>query len=125
MRAEQNKNMLYHCLVDSLFKVAKAKVSIRNSQYKVNRITVGNLLLKFIIREIHIDTNASMASIRTQLRSLDAYIGTIGCNITKFNAYIKLLLAGLSARGETSHDMLTNLFQGCKAESDSVFFQLQ
>ena len=49
-----------------------------------------------------------------QLSSLDSYIGTIGCNITKFNTHVKLLLAGLSARGETSNDLFTNLFKGTK-----------
>ena len=61
-------------------------------------------------------------SIRTQLISPDAYIGTIGCAITQFKANVKLLLAGLSARGETINYLFTNIFKGYKALSDSVFF---
>ena len=78
-----------------------------NIQYKVNVLPSGNLLLKLIIWEIHLDTNATTTSIRTQLSSLDAYIGTIWCDITKFNAHVNFLLAGLSERGETSNGIIT------------------
>ena len=50
-----------------------------------------------------------------------AYIGTIGCGITKFNTHVKLLLAGLSICGEISNDLLTKLFKGYNAASYSVF----
>ena len=110
MRAAQDTNMLYRCLINLLSKVWKAKVSVWNSQYKVNRIPSGNLLLKFIIREIHINTNATMPYIRTQLSSLDVDIGTIGSDISKFNTHVKLLLEGISEIGETSNYLLTNLF---------------
>ena len=109
--------------MNSLSKVGKAKVSLCITKYKINGITLGNILPKVIIREIHLDNQAKTTSIRPQLSSLDAYIGTIGCNITKFNAHVKLLLARLSARGETSNDMLTNLLKGCKSVSNSVFFK--
>ena len=58
-RSAQDTNMLYHCLMNSLSEVGKSKVSMWNSQYKVNRIPLINLLLKVVIREIHIDTNAN------------------------------------------------------------------
>ena len=106
-----------------LSKVGKDKVSVWNSQYKVNIIPLGNLLLKVIIREIHLDTNRTTTSIRTKLSALDAYISIIGCNITKFNTHVKLVLAGLSARGETSIDLLTNVFKRYKSVSYSVFIK--
>ena len=83
--------------MNSVSKVWKAKVSVWKSQYKVNGIPSGNLLLKVIILESHFYTNATTTTIRTQLISLEAYIGTIGCAITSFNVHVKLLLAGLSA----------------------------
>ena len=113
--------MVYHCLMNSLSKVGKVKVSVWNSQYKVNGLPSGNLVLKVIIREIHLDTNAKTTSIITQLISMDAYIGTIGCDITKFNTHVKFLLAGVSSRGETSNYLLTKLFKGYNAASYSVF----
>ena len=43
---------------------------------------------------------------------------TIGRDITKFNAYVKLQVDTLAARGETTTDLLTNLFKGYLAASD-------
>ena len=102
--------MLYYYLMNYISKVRKSKVSVWNSQYKVKGLPSGNILLEVIIQEIHLDTNVTTTSIRTQLSSLDAYIITIGCDITKFNGHVKILLTGFSAGEETSNDTLTNLF---------------
>ena len=56
-----------------------------------------------------------------QLSSLNTYINTIGCDITKFNAYVQNLLEGLASRGETTNDLLSNLFKGYLAASDHTF----
>ena len=69
LRSAQDKNMLYHFLMNSVSKVGKAKASKWNIQYIVNGIPSVNILLKVIIRGIHLDTNAKTTSIRTQLRS--------------------------------------------------------
>jgi hypothetical protein len=66
-----------------------------------------------IIHESHLDTNTTTATIRTKLSSLDSYLPAIGSNITKFNGYVRLLIDSLVAsRGETTQDLLTNLFKG-------------
>ena len=49
-RAEQDKNMLYPFLMNSLSKVGKTKFSVQNSQYKVNGLPSGKIFLKFVIR---------------------------------------------------------------------------
>lgn len=59
--------------------------------------------------------------IRNQLSPLESYIVTVGYDITKFNRHIQLMLDGLSARGETTNDLLTNLFKGYNACSDHIF----
>ena len=59
--------------------------------------------------------------IRNQLSSLEQFITTIGCDIIKFNAHVQLLLEGLASRGETTHDLLSNLFKGYAAASDTTF----
>ena len=120
-RAAQDTDMLYHCLMSSLSKVGRTKVMIWEKQYKINDRASGNLLLKVIIRESHLDGNATTTVIRTKLSSLDTFINTIGCDITKFNAHIQLLLEGLSARGETTNNLLINLFKGYKAATDNTF----
>ena len=78
-------------------------------------------MLKIIIRESHLDTNATTTTIRNKLSSLDVHIPTIGYDITKFNGYVKMLIDSLHARGEVTHDLLPNLFKGYKAVSDKKF----
>lgn len=74
---------------------------------------IWELLLKIIVRESHLDTNATSLSISTKLTTdLDRYLPTIGHDITKFNTCLKLLVEGLKSRGETTTDLLVNLFKG-------------
>ena len=51
------------------------------------------------------------------------YIQTINCNITKFNGYVKQLVMSLSARGQRTEDLLSNLFKGYLAASDKKFIK--
>jgi hypothetical protein len=78
-------------------------------------------LLKIIIRESHLDTNATTNQIRTKLSNLDAYILTVDSDIERFNQYIKILIQSLTARNQTTSDLLINLFKGYGAVSDEVF----
>ena len=80
--------MLYHCLIGSLSKAGGTKVMVWEEQYNINGKPSVNILLKIIIRESHLDINATTTSIINQLSSLDQFITTIGCDITKFNAHV-------------------------------------
>jgi hypothetical protein len=120
-RPAQDTIMLFKCLMNSISKEAKNKILIWRNQYSINGYSSGNLLLKIIIRESHLDTNATTSSIRTKLSRLDTYIVTIASDITKFNGYVRFLIDSLAARGETSNDLLTNLFKGYGAATDKVF----
>ena len=71
--------MLYHRLIGSLSKVVRMKVAIWEDKYKIKGKPSENLLLKIIIRESHLDSNATTTSIRNQLSSLDHFIMTVGC----------------------------------------------
>ena len=94
--AAQDTNMIYHCLVGFLSKVGRTKVMVWEDQYKIKGRPSGNLLIKIIICESHLDSNATTTLIRNQLISLDHFITTVGCDITKFNAHVQLLLEGLT-----------------------------
>jgi hypothetical protein len=87
----------------------------------VGGIKSGACLLKVVIRESHIDTDATTGYIRTRLTMLDNYLPTIGNDFVKFNQYVNALLEGLTSRDETTNDLLTNLFKGYKAASDKTF----
>ena len=122
-RAAQDSAQLYRCLMASLSKEGKRKILVWEDQYNLNGLGSGNLLLKIIVRESHLDTNATSSSIRTKLTDLDKYLPTIGHDIVKFNTYVKLLIDGLRSRGETTQDLLVNLFKGYMACSDKEFVQ--
>ena len=128
LRTAQDSYMLYMCLLNSLTKEAKMKIQIWESEYIIEndqgtKVPSGNLLLKVIIRESHLDTNATTQSIQTKLSNLDRYIVTIGNDITKFNGYVKGLVQSLTARGERTEDLLSNLFKGYQAVSDRNFIK--
>ena len=120
-RSAQDAAQLYRCLMASISKEGKKKILVWEDQYTIDGYGSGNLLLKVIVRESHLDTNATSASIRTKLTDLDRYLPSIGHDILKFNTYVKLLVDGLRSRGETTQDLLVNLFKGYMACSDSEF----
>ena len=120
-RVAQDNRMLYACLMNSISKDAKKKITIWRELYTLNNYFSGLLLLKVLIRESHLDTNATVTMIITKLSNLDVYIHTIGNDITKFNGYIRVLVDSLSARREITNDLLTNLFKGYLACSDKTF----
>lgn len=122
-RSAQDAAMLYKCLMNSISKEGKKKILVWEDQYQIGEVGSGNLLLKIIVRESHLDTNATSASIRKKLTNLDRYLPTIGQDITKFNTYVKLLIDGLRSRGESTSDLLINLFKGYSACSDREFIE--
>ena len=55
------------------------------------------------------------------MSSLDTYISTVGHDISKFNAYVMMLIKSLDEHGEKTHDLLANLFKGYAACLDKTF----
>ena len=120
-REAQDSMMLYECLMNSLCKEAKDTITTSKEMYFIGDKPSGSSLLKLIIQESHIDTNATTDNIRKKLSSLDAYMPTIDHNIRTFNTYVKNLVKALAARGETTTDLLTNLFKAYLAVPDKQF----
>ena len=79
------------------------------------------LLLKTIIEESTIQTNATTSAIRTRLASLSEYMVKIGSDIPKFNQYVEENMAALAARSEESSDVLVNLWKAYKKADDKQF----
>jgi hypothetical protein len=52
---------------------------------------------------------------------LDTYILTIDSDITQFKIHLLLLIDSLTARGESTQDLLVNLFKGYQAVTDKNF----
>ena len=126
-RAAQDDQMLFKCIMNSLTIEGKAKLNIFENEYNLNipnqqdPIPSGLCLFKVLVRESHLDSNATSGMIRTKLTNLDSYLEEVGNDIVKFNGHVTMLLDSLKARGETTHDLLTNLFKAYAACSDKNF----
>jgi hypothetical protein len=120
-RAAQDDAQLYHCLRKSLTKDAETNIVLFQEDYTFGDRSCGLALLKVIVREAYVDTNATILHIREQLNSLDLHIVKLGYDIEKFNAKVKTYQKGLAARGAASTDLLSNLFKAYKAVSDAEF----
>ena len=120
-RAAQNSMQLYQCIMTSLTVEGKAKVELNRIEYTVGLRYSGACLLKVVISLSYIDTNATTTFIRGRLSSLDSYIRSINSDVEKFNTYVKNQLDSLNARGESTQDLLANLFKGYAQASDQVF----
>ncbi len=81
----------------------------------------GVCLIHVIIRESHLDTNATTSSIRMALTVLDDAMVAHGHDIKSFNLYVQSLIQHLVACGQQSDDLLVNLFKGYKACVDHEF----
>ena len=89
-RMAQDNFMMYKYLLDTLTKEAKAKAMIYKTEWHVGKTPSDLLLLAVVIRESSITTNATIASLRTKLSSLDHLIIELGGGIDKFNSQVKL-----------------------------------
>ena len=120
-RAAQDSYQLAMFLMKSLTIEAKDTVTLFEEDYTFDGVIAGVCLLKVIVSESHIDTNATTKHIRDRLGSLDTFMVQVDSDITKFNRYVKGLLKALRARGQMTQDLLINLFKGYKAASDKEF----
>jgi hypothetical protein len=107
----------------SLTTLGKTKIILHSSKYMLAGKPSGPLLLKVIIQETSVNTNASSRHIRDNLTSLDSYMRFAKSDILAFNMHVRSLLDTLHSCGETTNDLLSNLFRGYKAASDSTFTQ--
>lgn len=124
-RAAQDSMQLYTCLMSSLTKEALNRVRLKRDEYTIvsplGSMVSGSCLLKVIIGVSHIDTMATVSQLRTRLSSLDTYMVAIQSDIDKFNLYVNTCLESLHARGESTQDLMVNLFKGYSKASDKAF----
>ena len=120
-RKTQDTSILFKCTMSSVSNSGQSKILCHSKDYQIGEHFSGLLLLKVIIRESCVDTQATAATIRTRLSALDVYMGEISSDITKFNGYVMMLIEMLHTRGETTSDILVNLFKGYATASDATF----
>jgi len=128
-RRAQESKMLYDMLMNSLSTQGTTRIELWKHQCSIaagpnNAVhDSGGCLLKVIVRESYLDSNATVSTIRLQLSSLDTYVQENGTDIVAINAHVRSLMDGLAARGETTQDVLVNLLKGYKACVDVEFLE--
>ena len=121
VRAAQNSQQMYECIMNSLTEAGKNKILNESSEYTVANEFSGTLLFKLLMKKTVIDTRATSSAYRTNLSSLDSYMATVDSDIELFNQYVKGQQEGLKARGEDCPDLMINLFKGYNACADPDF----
>jgi hypothetical protein len=128
LKRAQDSFMACQCLLSSLPLDFLKLITADSNTYHLPPIVAtdglvlsGPLLLKLIISQAHVDSQATVSFIHTSLTQLDAKMTELDSNVESFNFYVKAQIKSLSARGETSSDLLVNLFKECKAANDVEF----
>ena len=126
-RQTQNNEQIYRCIMNSITEECTNKIINRPSEYSIIRdrqaFVAAILLHKSLMQKAIVDTRSTSSNFRTNLSSLDSYMPLVNSNISKFNEYVSTCIIGLEARGETSEDLLDNLFKGYKVAADAAFVQ--
>jgi hypothetical protein len=117
----QNATMIYACLHDTLTKEARTKVTLQQQKYIFNEFPDGLLFFKVIVGLAHLDTRATVSTIRARLLSLDTKIAELQDNIIDLNMFVQTNKAAFIARGEIMDDLMVNLFKGYKKYRDKQF----
>ena len=120
-RAAQQNMQMVTCILASLSLPGFRKVQTWRAAWHIAERPAALLLIKVIIRESFIDTQATTRILREHLSSLPAKLTELKGDIDQLNAFVKLTEDQLAARGETSTDLLANLFKGYLTSQDSTF----
>ena len=120
-RAAQDSMMLFQCIIKSLTPECLDNVRNKASHYTVNGITSGPCLVRLLIQEARMDTNATIKRITSQISALPNYMQQVKSDVSKFNLHVEDLVAQLAARGLESNELLINLFKAYQTCEDEVF----
>jgi hypothetical protein len=130
-RSGQNSAQLFTCIYDSLSLSALLKVSTDATSYRLKSVATpgipsstiasGACFLKLLITRCSVDTRATVTNLRKSLISLDVYMLSINCDIEQFNQHVRIQRDALLSRGETTSDLLINLFTAYVAVEDQIF----
>lgn len=121
-RRAQNAIQMYYTLDATLTQRGWNKLRAESSEYQIGGEYHGPLFFKAMMNKAIVDNKSTASAIRTNLTGLDMYmINQADNNIETFNQYVKVQYEGLKARGETSPDLMINLFKGYAACADKEF----
>jgi hypothetical protein len=127
-KAAQDSFVSCQCLLGSISLDFLKTLAVDAHQYHLPAINAvgdlgsGPLLVKLIISKAHVDSRSTISYIRKALTELDTKMVELDSNVEEFNLYVNQQVRDLSSRGQTSSDLLVNLFKGYKSASDDKFF---
>jgi hypothetical protein len=122
-RKEQNSAQMHACLAQSLTESVLSKLKSQSAVFRIgpDKLADGPCYLKLIIQSCTIEGRSTVAAIRDALGSLPAYMAKVGCDIGKFNDYVREQRDSLLQRGEESQDILNNLFKAYLTVREPTF----
>jgi hypothetical protein len=129
-RRDQDSDMVYNCLRKSITHKVFDQVATEPERYTfdiqggVDPLEDGPSFLKAIIDCTYTNTLSNNAVARDNLSSLPEYMDSLpDSNIKEFNAHVKKQLEALAAGGETTNDLIINLWKGYAKAKDKDFRQ--
>jgi hypothetical protein len=126
-RDAQNSSQMYNFIYASITDEAKLMVLSDFADYTlvINgiQVTNGPCFLKVLIRNTTIETRSTVFHLRENLNNLENYMVEITYNIDNFNLYVTTQVEQLAARGESSSDLLINLFAAYLSVPDRKFVE--
>ena len=122
-RRAQNDCQFYLCLSSSLAEAGNIKLIAEQDTHAINGRPSGSLFFKLSMQKAIVDARATSSHMRENLTNLDTCITTIDSDIAKFNQHVKVNREGLKARGETTDDLMINLFKGYLNAADREFVE--
>ena len=114
VRDAQNSYMMYdEFLCGSLAEAAKKRMANEDNKFRVTNmhIPLGTAYLKVLLLCFPVETNATTYHIRQTLQDLPKKMRAINDNINKFNQFVNMQVANLAAGGQTTDDLVMNLFR--------------
>lgn len=120
-RAAQDNMMIVKCVIASLSLPGFRKIQVWHETWHINGRPAFPLLIKVIIREAYIDTQATTRILRESLSSLPTKLDDFKGDIDQLNSFVKVTQDQLRARNETTSDLLANLFKGYLSSRDQTF----
>jgi hypothetical protein len=110
-RKAHNDVQLYYCIANTLDERGHLRIVYEADTYTVHGTHSGIMLFKMLMRKANMDTRETASQLRENLTNLHSYISTIDSNIEMFNQHVKVNRDDLTARGESSDDLIINLFK--------------
>lgn len=124
-RMNQDDNMMYQSIVNSLSLEGQAKFYLRKDDVIVNSNGgtqySGILALKAITEEAGLKSQAKVVHLKTRLTMLTTLIATHTYNVRRFNEEVNDIMLDLARMNTRAHDLVLQLFPAYLTVPDNEF----